>query len=252
MSSAVAACPLCVSALPAVAGSQGAAKPHGVHWGYTGKGAPEHWGDLSPANRVCGVGLQQSPIDLTGAVDGDLGGIFVDYRPTPLHVVNNGHTIQVNTQSGSTVRIDGQTFRLVQFHFDHPSEHPLSGTAFDMEMHLVHVGESGDLAVLGVFMRPGSENTSLAPIWRAMPRRAGQDVRVSATLNPAALLPLDRRYLRYFGSLTTPPCSERVIWSVYRNPVEISAGQVAQFASLFANNARPVQPLNRRFLLQSG
>ena len=171
----------------------------------------------------------------------------VDYRPTTANVVNNGHTIQVNCDPGSSLNLDGVNFKLLQNHFHHPSEHLLSGRSFDLEAHFVHASADGTLAVLGVLVKPGAESAALAPVWSAMPHQPGNargDV-----VQPADLLPADRSYFRYLGSLATPPCSQKVIWSVFRNPIEMSPDQVRQFASLFPMNARPVQRLNRRMLL---
>jgi carbonic anhydrase len=84
-----------------------------------------------------------------------------------------------------------------------------------------------------------------------MPREAGEPKQIGATIDPAALLPAARKYFRYHGSLTTPPCFEGVLWTVFKDPIEASTGQIRQFAELFPMNARPVQRLNSRFLLES-
>ena len=237
------------------AGHGGAAKKaHGgkAHWGYDGPEGPEHWGELAPGNRACSLGFQQSPIDLAKATPAQPGTIGVAYQPTSLRIVNNGHTIQCNTDPGSTANIDGRDFNLLQFHFHHPSEHAMDGKRFDMEAHFVHVGADGTLAVLGVFIEPGAGSNLLAPIWTHMPHAAGPEVKISGTtISPVDLLPNDRRYFRYLGSLTTPPCSQKVIWSVFRSPVQASSRQVGQFAQMFPMNARPLQPLHRRLLLGS-
>jgi len=247
---AFATCPTCLSLTSALA----AGTTHGdtPHWGYTGAEGPDHWGDLSPANHVCGVGFQQSPIDINNSIRAEVEGIKISYRSTPLKVVNNGHTIQVNCEPGSSITVDSQDFKLLQFHFHHPSEHTFRGKAYNMEAHFVHAAENGTLAVLGVFIAQGVENPVLTPIWQNMPTTAGPEKLVdSVTVSPERLLPDDRAFYRYYGSLTTPPCSEKVIWSIYGEAIEASSGQVQQFASLFPGNARSVQKLNRRFLLRS-
>ena len=65
------------------------------------------------------------------------------------------------------------------------------------------------------------------------------------------LLPSDRGYYTFTGSLTTPPCSEDVTWFVLKQPVEISKPEESAFAKRYAHNARPVQPLNGRSVLMS-
>lgn len=262
MGVAAVACPTCIAAASAIAsetkesehGKAGAKKAgHGsALWSYEGAATPENWDELSPQYRVCGRGFQQSPINPAGEISSGLDGIKVNYSRMPLRVVNNGHTIQVNCDPGSGIVLDGVNFSLLQFHFHHPSEHALNGQRFQMEAHFVHASSDGRLAVLGVFIKPGKENSLLVPIWKAMPTEAGPENKVASTIiQPADLLPKDRRYFRYMGSLTTPPCSHIVNWSVFRQPVKAFTGQVGKFASLFPMNARPLQPLHRRLLLGS-
>lgn len=257
LAGAAVACPSCLSIASALASEKkAAAEGHGAkgaegppHWEYKGEAGPENWGDLSPGFRACDLGFQQSPIDLDSAIVANVGSIAIDYQTMPLGVVNNGHTIQVNCEPGSGMVLDGTNYKLLQYHFHHPSEHLLSGKRFDLEAHYVHISESGMLAVLGVFLKPGAHNEALAPIWSAMPREPGKSS--GGSVSPAALLPENRGYFRYLGSLTTPPCSQKVIWSVFNSPVEISTDQVRQFASIFQMNARPVQGLHRRLLLEN-
>ena len=251
---AVALCPICLSLTGDATRAAETAKAGGhtaPHWGYQGEGAPEKWGQLSPDFRVCDLGVEQTPVDLKGAVRAELGQVEPDFQPMPLRIVNNGHTIQVNCDPGSGSRIGGVRYELLQFHFHHPSEHLLSGARFDLECHFVHRSSAGELAVLGVFIRPGARSAALEPIWDAMPATEGPEQRATATVRPMELLPARRTYFRYFGSLTTPPCSEGVLWTVYRDPIEASREQIQRFAQLFPVNARPVLPLHRRFLIES-
>jgi carbonic anhydrase len=246
LGAAAAACPVCSAFAEEQPGAHA-----GAHWTYQGAAGPENWGELSADFKVCSLGMEQTPIDLKSSIRAETGLVEPAFQPMPLKIHNNGHTIQVHCAEGSHSAISGQKFGLVQFHFHHPSEHLLSGKATEMELHFVHKSEDGRLAVLGVFIRQGQENAALAPIWAAMPRGAGEPLLVGSTIDPAALLPANRQYFRYKGSLTTPPCSEGVLWTVFRDPIEASAQQIRQFAELFPVNARPAMPLNSRFLLES-
>jgi carbonic anhydrase len=223
---------------------------HGAHWGYEGHSGPEHWASLSKEFSTCGSGQRQSPIDINGGMSAGLTPIQFDYRPAQLDILNNGHTIQVNRGEGSSITVDGERFDLLQFHFHTPSENTVGGKPYDMEMHLVHKSAKGELAVVGVFLKAGAENAVLGKAWAHMPGHAGVKEQVAAvSINPAELLPADRSYSRFNGSLTTPPCSEGVNWLVMKTPVEVSTAQVKQFAKVVGHNARPVQPLNKRFVL---
>lgn len=248
------ACACCLKAGVVAAETPGHAAGGGKsapHWAYEGAGAPGNWGDLEANFKVCKLGLEQTPIDLTNGIKGDTGTVAFDYKPIPLRIVNNGHTIQVNADSGCGCSIGGTRYELLQFHFHHPSEHLLAGKAFDLECHFVHKSGDGALAVVGIFIRPGAPNAALKAVFDKMPKTEGPELRTGDSMDPAALLPKAGGYFRYMGSLTTPPCSEGLTWTVYREPVEASADQIRQFAALFANNARPVQKRNRRFLIDA-
>lgn len=243
LAAATAACPLC---------SAVRADDHPPHWSYEGATGPAKWGQLSPDFRTCAIGTEQTPIDLTAAIQARSGPVAISYQKMPLRVINNGHTIQVNASPGSKLQINGTTYELLQFHFHHPSEHLLAGKTFDLECHFVHKSTAGALAVVGVFIKPGAANPSLVPIWQAMPDEERPEKFVAdVTIDTDGLVPTDHAYFRYMGSLTTPPCSEGLTWTVFRSPVEASAEQIRRFAALFPMNARPPQPLNRRFLLES-
>jgi carbonic anhydrase len=170
----------------------------------------------------------------------------------PLRVINNGHTIQVDFDFGSGIAIGKNRYELVQYHFHHPSEHLIAGNRFAMELHLVHRHASGQFALLGAFIMPGNANPVVEAIWKAAPKEEGPEGQVAGvTTDPAGILPSERKYLIYFGSLTAPPCSEVVRWVVFRAPIEISADQLKAFAALFPMNARPIRAQGRRFLLAS-
>ena len=220
-------------------------------WSYSGEGAPANWGKLSEEYRICGAGTQQSPIDLAKPISSTRAPLEIHWQPMKLDIVNNGHTIEIAAEKGSYIVMEGRRFELLQFHFHHASEHTVDGKSFPLEVHFVHQAAEGDLAVLGVFFKLGAENAALAPFWSALPKVAGAPVKSETTIRPAALVPATQAHYRYAGSLTTPPCSEVVNWLVYSTPVEISDAQVKAFAALFPDNARPVQPLNHRFLLSN-
>ena len=227
---------------------KGAAAPH---WSYEGEGSPEHWGALQADFKVCQLGLEQTPIDLSRGIKGDVGAVDYDYKPLPLRILNNGHTIQVNADPGSSCVIDGTRYELLQFHLHHPSEHLLAGKGFDLECHFVHKASTGALAVTGVFIRPGAASAALKAFFDSMPAKEGPETRLGSSIDIAAILPKSGGYFRYLGSLTTPPCSEGLTWTVHKEPVEASVEQIQKFAALFPKNARPVQRRNRRLLIDA-
>ena len=219
-------------------------------WGYSGDVGPQNWAHLSPDYAAC-AGANQSPLDLAEFVEAELPPIDIRYVASGAAILNNGHTVQVEHASGSEIAIDGRTYRLLQYHFHAPSENHIKGVEFPMEVHLVHVGPDGDLAVIAVMFETGEDNAALAQAWEHMPSDAGEKHVLDPPIAPAALLPENRDYYRFNGSLTTPPCSEGVIWLVMKATVPASRMQIAALAeTLHGPNNRPVQPRNARVVLR--
>jgi|SRR4051812_9810395 carbonic anhydrase len=224
------------------------------HWSYWGKSGPTHWAELDHGFARCAAGKSQSPININThkAHAEALPRLVFDYRPTTLHIIDNGHTVQVNAEPGSSLRIGNDTFELVQFHFHHPSEERIDRKGFDMVAHLVHRDRQGRLAVVAVLLESGSESPLVETLWRNHPRQIGhEEVVRGVSIDPTALLPKDRGYFSYIGSLTTPPCSEGVRWFVLKSPTTVSKSEIATFAAEYPNDARPLQPLNGRQILSA-
>ena len=224
------------------------AHAEGHHWSYGKHGGPAEWGQLEESFASCQLGKMQSPIDIRGAKDADLPAISFDYKPARLKVIDNGHTIQVNYAPGSTIDVGGTRYELVQFHFHKPSEEKIDGKAHAMVAHLVHKGSDGALAVVAVLLDPGKDNATLRTIWAHLPKQKDKESAPAATIDAAGLLPADKGYYTFAGSLTTPPCSEGVRWFVLKRPMTLAASEVHAFSRLYPMNARPTQPLNGRAL----
>ena len=236
----LALCPLCASV--------GFASEH--HWTYEGEAGPDKWGGLDPADAPCAAGGQQSPIDITGAISARQPPLQISWGKRPNKMVNNGHTIQLSFAEGDTLQMGDRKYTLQQFHFHHPSEHLVEGKRFAMEAHFVHAAPDG-LAVVGVLMLPGKPNAVFKKIVSTMPPEEGPPVPADPAIEPSRLLPAQRSYFHYEGSLTTPPCSETVDWIVLVHPVEVDEVDIGRFAKLYPTNARPVQQRDRRFILSS-
>ena len=222
-----------------------------AHWSYAGAGGPETWGQLKPEFATCASGSRQSPIDIRSGVKVDLEPIQFDYRPTGFSVIDNGHTIQVNLASGNSIEVQGRRFELLQFHFHRPSEERVNGRQFDMVVHLVHKDPQGKLAVVAVLLDRGSAQPLVQTVWNNLPLERGVEQPVRTELDMNHLLPADRRYFTYMGSLTTPPCSEGVLWLVLQQPMPVAAEQVNVFSRLYPMNARPIQQASGRLIKQS-
>jgi len=213
-----------------------------VHWGYEGEHGPEHWGENFP---TCGNGKVQSPLNIVGPFEKSKETLFVDYAPSPLKILNNGHTIQVIPAPGSKLMINKVPFDLLQFHFHRPSEEKVDGKASAMVIHFVHKNKEGKLAVIGVLLDEGKENPAIKTLWENLPPKEGEEyLPEKVEFDPSSLIPTDTSHFTYEGSLTTPPCTEGVMFYIMKTNVEVSKAQVNKFP--FKLNARPVQKLNAR------
>ena len=224
------------------------------HWSYAGEGGPEHWAELSPDNKLCASGTRQSPIDIRDTIKVDLAKIQFDYKPTGFAVLDNGHTVQVNLSPGNGLDVMGRHYELVQFHFHRPSEERVNGQQYDMVAHLVHRDAEGHLAVLAVLLARGPDRSPqpiVQTIWNNLPLEKMSPLPAPGTLDMNQLLPEDRSYFTFMGSLTEPPCTEEVLWMVMRQPVLLTSAQIAIFEKLYPMNARPIQPTAGRLIKES-
>ena len=227
-----------------------------AHWGYSGSKGPETWGNLNPAYALCAQGTQQSPINISRTnTKGGFNWKF-NYKNSSLQIahnehmddiIDNGHTIQVNVEEGSTFELNKTIYHLKQFHFHTPSEHTIDGKHAPMEIHFVHQSDSGQLAVVSVLIKEGKENDNIAKIVANLPKSKGESKHITdVNLSLQFHLPKVNEAYHYLGSLTTPPCSEFVEWLVFKNYVIASKEQIAAIASKIGPNNRPIQKLNGR------
>ncbi|PHG57630.1 carbonic anhydrase [Bacillus toyonensis] len=193
-------------------------------------------------------GDAQSPIDInTSKVISmqDAGEIELDYGSIVQNETDNGHTIQVDDTG--TARINGRVFNFTQFHFHAPSEHTINGKHYPIEAHFVHESQDGRLAVIGVLFQEGKENKGFQEVLDHV--RRGQGNTAVGTLDITTMIPMNKSYYHYLGSLTTPPLSENVEWYVMKELVEVSSEQIKTFQKMYSATNRKIQPLHQRMIL---
>jgi len=232
--------------------SIGYANETAPHWLYSGEDGPEHWAELDKNFSACKLGSEQSPIDIKGATKAKAPAIEFSYHTVPLDIINNGHTVQLTIDKGNSITIGDKKYELLQTHFHTPSEERVDGKAYDMVWHLVHKSAEGKLAVVAVLVKAGADNATLKTIIDNLPKEtAKKEQPAGVSISVDSLLPANRGYYHFMGSLTTPPCSEGVNWYVLKEPIEASPDQIKKFSSIFGVNARPTQPLNSRTIEES-
>ena len=223
----------------------------GADWSYQGKTGPLEWGKLGPAYAACTNGHEQSPVDIRSAhLNKALQPIEFHYIAGAMTLENDGRTIIVHPNRGSYLIASGVRYDLDRIEFRHPSEHTVKGRFSDLEAQLVHRSADGKYAIVAVRLSElrgiGDANAILAALWEHLPAKAGTTEKITDMINPAGLLPADRGYWTYTGSLTTPPCTEGVKWFVFEREMSISRTQLRAFTALFRMNTRPVQDLHGR------
>jgi carbonic anhydrase len=221
------------------------------HWSYDGEDGPANWGKINTAWAQCASGKRQSPIDIHDGIKVDLEPIQFDYKPVHYKVTDTGHTIQVDLEPGNRFTLTGHQYDLMQFHFHRPSEEHVNGKGFQMVVHLVHKGDDGKLAVVALLVDEGVANSIIQNVWNNLPLERSDPIEPVGTIDLSQLLPMAREYYTYMGSLTTPPCSEDVMWMVMKQPIRMSASQIAIFGRLYPMNARPIQPNENRIIKES-
>lgn len=238
-------------------GKKGTSEVHNknLHWGYQGETGPEHWAEIEK-NSDCG-GEHQSPINIISSdakVDGSMKPLDIHYASaTKIHeVVNNGHSIQYNFESGDYLNYKGDKYELKQIHFHEASEHTINGIRYPMVIHMVHVSDKNQFVVLAVMVEEGQDSAPFKFLESYLPLAKGQTKPINTSFDLNKNLPEDRGYFNYVGSLTTPPCTEGVNWFVFKNPITISLEQVKVLQKLMPlNNYRNEQPLNGRIVKQT-
>ncbi|MBV6320362.1 carbonic anhydrase [Duganella violaceipulchra] len=226
-------------------------KVYSNHWSYEGENGPANWGRINPEWAKCGTGNRQSPIDIRDGMKVELEQITFDYHPSSFNVTDNGHTVQVMLGSGNFITVNNRMYELIQFHFHRPSEERINGKGYEMVMHLVHKDGEGKLAVLALLLERGKPQPVIQTVWNNLPLEKLETLAPSTVLDPMDLLPARRDYFTFMGSLTTPPCSEGVLWLVMKEPVQASPAQMALFSRLYPLNARPIQPGSGRIIKES-
>jgi carbonic anhydrase len=219
-----------------------------AHWEYEN---PD-WQQIGYGD--CG-GNSQSPINIERhrtLVSEQLPDIQFRYSPFALKIVDNGHTLQVNNNDPAVgVNYNGTAYKFVQLHLHRASEHKIDGEGAEMELHCVHQDSLGNLMVIAFMIEEGAESPLLKQILNHVPDQKMREMTHSDVLvDLLALQPEDRAYYTYSGSLTTPPCSAAVQFLVYKKALTASRSQINEFASHYHHNARPVQPINNRIILE--
>ncbi|KAK9001689.1 hypothetical protein V6N11_083466 [Hibiscus sabdariffa] len=219
----------------------------------TGKG-PSSWGTLKPEWRTCSVGQRQSPINIrTVQVSSQLRDLQRNYRLAKADLLNTTVNVEVNfIGDAGSISINGTVYRVQNIHWHSPSEHTFDGVRFPLEVHIVHRSDQNTRAVVSMLYRIGQPDLFLATISPSL-SLLRQTERPLGLVNPEQVGFQGSSYYRYDGSITVPPCTENVVWTVYLKINQASENQIRRLRNVLPpqnrNNSRPTQPLNNRDVL---
>lgn len=220
---------------------------NGPAWTYAGpEGAPPAWSTLDPSYAACSAGKSQSPVNVTEVIPRDLPNLAFRYTSAPLRLLNNGRTVVQAFAPGQSIAVGTMQYALETLTLHTPSEHRAAGRAYPMEMQLQHKNAQGNLLVVSVLIKEGANNPALGVVLSRLPAETDDVFESTDVLPMMQMLPKKRTYMRYSGSLTTPPCWENVTWVVLTEPIEASKDQISLFWKILPNNVRPLAPMGRR------
>ncbi|XP_022756575.1 alpha carbonic anhydrase 7-like [Durio zibethinus] len=221
----------------------------------SGRG-PARWGEIHPEWAACSNGTMQSPIDMSNErveIVSHLGRLKRSYNPSNATLRNRGHDMMLRWEGGAgTIEINGTEYVLQQCHWHSPSEHTINGRKYALEVHMVHESADGQVAVVGIMYKIGRPDSFLLSLsdHLATVTDITEGERVVGVIDPRHIKIGSRKYYRYIGSLTVPPCHENVVWSIVRKVRTVTREQVRLLRVAVHDdsdtNARPPQPINNR------
>jgi len=222
-------------------------------WSYSGNSGPANWHQLSPGYSQCRTGKSQSPINIEGTDPAVMHRLITDYKVSPIDLKNRPTGVVMAYAPGSLLRVGGRLFTLKSFDFHTPAEHHIAGESFPMSIQFKHQAADGSWAIVETLVKEGRENIAAQELWGNLPLESGQAVKQAKVLvNARDLMPTDKAYYRYMGSLTMPPCSEGVSWYILKRPIELSKAQIELIRGIVGGDtARPLQPRNNRMILDA-
>ncbi|URE13459.1 carbonic anhydrase [Musa troglodytarum] len=224
------------------------------------KTGPENWGRIRNDWITCGKGKSQSPIDLGDKMVRRLQRLRrfrTSYVPADAAIKNRGHDIAViwNGDEAGGITINRTEYKLKQLHWHSPSEHSINRRRFSLEMHMVHQSADNKTAVVGILYKTGLPDPFIHKLERSIKKvkdKTDKEEELGAVDPSHASRRMGQRYYRYMGSLTTPPCSEGVIWTILRKVKTVSKKQLRLLRRAvdddYENNSRPRQPINGRLI----
>ena len=224
-----------------------------LNWDYNGPNSPKNWGNIK-GYELCENGKKQSPINIKSSFKKDLNPLMFDYRYSPKTVIHNGHTIllKFSLKKQNILYVDDTKSILTEAHFHTPSEHKINGQHYPIEAQFIHKDPSRNVTIISVlFEVSDQEHPVMDTTFENLPQKKGESIDFDIAFDENTILPIEKSYFKYSGSLTSPPCSEDVNWLILNSIQPISTANLERLtAALGKRNARPLQKINSRKIHQ--
>ncbi|KAG0475941.1 hypothetical protein HPP92_012782 [Vanilla planifolia] len=217
---------------------------------------PAHWGDLKEEWKTCKTGRMQSPIaidDRMVHLSSEPENLQWNYSAADalLKYLNHHIVIEWKDFVGGVI-IHGLEYPLQQVHWHTPSENTFNGQKFHLELHMLHERSDKKMAMVSIMFTIGQPDPFFAQLIQKINGKMGEELELGV-VNPKTIKGSIQTYYRYHGSITIPPCTEGVIWTINRKIRTLSREQLKSLKDAIQPehriNARPTQPLNNREVL---
>ena len=221
-----------------------------VFWDYEGKNTgQDSWSEVSPEFALCNTGSNQSPVAIGSTRQKKLPALEFHYQPANTTLTLDRYSVVAKPATRMFFSEQDEDFTLTEMLVRSPSEHEVLGVFYPMELQLFHTSREEKQTAIAIFVTMGEYNAAMQPLIENYPAKLGDKPGIA--LEWQKLLPEQRGYFAYRGSISTPPCTENIHWRVFKKPITISREQAEQLAAKIGRNSRAAQPLMLRTVFES-
>ena len=229
-------------------------QPPGTNWSYDGEeDNQERWGELSVDNAPCLLGLQQSPVVVSYTEIEKLPVLPTLYQSMKMVAYWRNNALELDMPPGNTVNLGDKEYTLKTIAFHSPGEHQVRDKFYYFEIEFIHKDAQGETLIISSLVDVGeTPNNAFDTLLQELPDKKIEGSSVELFIDPTELMPENRAYYAYTGSLTVPPCTENVQWRIYKKPLLVTNMQMQGLAQYLGRNARMGQPLYDRVIKETG
>ncbi len=221
-------------------------------WGYKDNIAPQYWASISPLYLGCAEGNQQSPINIVTKNVRTNGAAQFELKYNAAKGINlilTNHTFKIIYPQGNFLEMGGGRYQLKEIYLKTPGENAVNALRGMLEAQFLHEDSKGNKVIMSVMFVEGRANPIFNVLIKNLPTQPNK-ANFIANIDIRQLLPNNLASYQFDGSLTMPPCSQGVRWIVLKQAMTITQSQVDSMRSITKANARPVQDVFNRLIVE--